>query len=290
MKEVVSKIFITVFFILFLTETLKSQNSFSQEDSIVFNDYTGKYHSHQKNELTDLFVETAKYFLGKPYVPFTLERNRDENVVINLSEFDCTTFVESCLSLAIMIKSGDISSDNYMQILKKIRYRNGIIEDYSSRLHYVSDWIYEMTKIGLLENISENFGGEFENKTINFMSEHPKSYKQLSDKDILRKITITEKNTNKRGGYYIIKKDKIKNISSSIRNGDIIAFATTISGLDFSHIGIAYYDNGRLTFIHASSSSKKIVVDKKSLSDYCAGLSTCDGITVLRLNNKYYHE
>ena len=43
-------------------------------------------------------VAVAKSFVGTPYVAHTLERS-PENLVCNLREFDCYTFVESVLAI-----------------------------------------------------------------------------------------------------------------------------------------------------------------------------------------------
>ena len=47
----------------------------------------------------------------------------------------------------------------FLDNLKKIRYRNGKIEGYTSRLHYSSDWLYEMQRQGFLEDVTRECGG-----------------------------------------------------------------------------------------------------------------------------------
>lgn len=46
-------------------------------------------------------TETGMAFIGKPYVASTLEKEGEEQLVINLLEVDCTTFVEYVTSLVI---------------------------------------------------------------------------------------------------------------------------------------------------------------------------------------------
>jgi hypothetical protein len=52
----------------------------------------------------EIMVWVGKQFIGAPYVPHTLELPGEEQLVINLREFDCVTFVESVLALAQCIK------------------------------------------------------------------------------------------------------------------------------------------------------------------------------------------
>ena len=88
-------------------------------------------------------VSHALSFLDVPYVANTLEMDGEEELVINCDEVDCTTFVEYVMALAKTPEqaNGDISETAFAENLTKIRYRNGKIDGYTSRLHYVSDWI-----------------------------------------------------------------------------------------------------------------------------------------------------
>ncbi len=72
----------------------------------------------------------------------SLEKDGDEQLVINLTGLDCTTFLENSLALARCIKKGTTSFEDYLEELQFIRYRDGVIDGYTSRLHYFSDWIY----------------------------------------------------------------------------------------------------------------------------------------------------
>ena len=132
-------------------------------------------------------------------------------------------------------------------------------------------------------------GGMLCTDKINFMSEHVSSYPQLRKSEKLQQeIKKVELSLNKRGGYYVISKGKIRDIEKHLKNGDIVAFATNITGLDFSHIGIVYINDKQVTFIHASSAAKKVVIERKTLNDYCLASKRCNGITILRLTSDNY--
>jgi len=258
----------------------------NKQDSLIYEDYIKKFSNQRGKPYEELIINTAKYFLNKPYVASTLEISDDSKIVINLHEFDCTTFTEACISLSRVIKSGDYSCDNLSQVFSHLRYRNGKADGYTSRLHYTTDWIFENGRKGVLKDVTLELGGENICKNINFMSSKPDLYKHLKDnpkniEDILK----VERAINGRNSYNIIPVVSIAGNQNGIKNGDIIAFATAIEGLDYSHIGIAYWKEGKLHFIHASSRMKKVVIESKTLINYCQGSKNCTGISVLRIND-----
>ena len=234
-----------------------------------------------KLAIGDAIVETGKSFIGTDYEAGTLDRDMKEMLVVNLTGLDCVTFVENSLVFARCIKSGKTSFDDYKSELQKIRYRNGTINGYSSRLHYFCDWIYDNQLKGIVKDITHDCGGILYEKKINFMSANPKLYKQLSDTNELQKITETENEINSRKLYYIPRKD-IPAIYDYLRNGDIIATTTSIKGLDVSHTGLVVKQNGSTYFLHASSRHKQVVISENELAEYIGEDSKRTGIMVAR--------
>ena len=131
------------------------------------------------NQLTKLLVEIGKSFLETEYVAHTLEKEGDEQLVINLTGLDCTTFLETSLTFARCIKKGKTSFEDYQNELTFIRYRDGKIDKYPSRLHYFSDWIYNNQQKSIVKDITEEIGGKKIKFAVDFMSKNPKYYKQL---------------------------------------------------------------------------------------------------------------
>lgn len=259
---------------------------YQKEDSLIFVRYIEQFKPQKDLPFNQLLVKTAEFFLGKPYVASTLEASDIETLIINLRELDCTTFVENCIALTRVIKSGDSSFENYCSCLINMRYRGGEIKGYTSRLHYTSDWIYENERNNLLRNISTDIGGKIINHPLSFMSEHPQSYKHLKDNEAnVSKMKEIERTVNNRDNYRIIPVESISKNKEKIESGDIVVFATSLQGLDYSHIGIAYWQNGELHFIHASSKQKQVVIEKKTLVEYCTDSKSCSGISILRINN-----
>ncbi|MEW6702505.1 MAG: N-acetylmuramoyl-L-alanine amidase-like domain-containing protein, partial [Bacteroidota bacterium] len=99
--------------------------------------------------INEIIVEIGKSFIGTDYAANSLDKNGEEKLVVHLTGLDCYTFLESALVFARSIKMGKTSFEDYQQELINIRYRNGKLNEYPSRLHYFSDWIYDMDKRGI---------------------------------------------------------------------------------------------------------------------------------------------
>ncbi|MRT94055.1 N-acetylmuramoyl-L-alanine amidase-like domain-containing protein [Ancylomarina sp. 16SWW S1-10-2] len=234
----------------------------------------------------DQIIEIGKLFLQTPYVGGTLENNVNEELVINLHQLDCTTYLENVLALSQTLKQSQVSTSNFSKNIELIRYRNGQLNDYTSRLHYFTDWIINNEKKRLVKNITQEIGGEPYFKTINFMSSHVSSYPALvKDSSLIEKIKETEKRLNSQQHFYI-PENKIQQVEDKIHNGDFIAITTRIKGLDVSHTGIAIHINERLHLMHASSNAKKVVISELPLAEKIQKNSLQTGIIVVRVISK----
>lgn len=257
---------------------------FTPEDRLIFDQYLSYIGPYQHHPTDTILEKTATFFLGRPYVPNTLEITAGETLVVNLRAFDCTTFVETVIALTRTARLEKPSFDAFLAELQQIRYRNGVINGYASRLHYTSDWIFENEQKGRVRNLSVVLGGIEEEKTIHFMSTHRDAYKHLKTDDaVLQEMVTVEKEINGRGGFAYLPKARITSIASRIPHMAMIGFTTDIDGLDISHVGFAFQKEDKLTFMHASSAREKVVIDEKILSDYCADQKSCTGILVAEI-------
>lgn len=232
-----------------------------------------------KNELV---VEIGKSFMGTPYVEKTLEIPGPERLVIDLQGVDCTTYLETVVTLARMAKEGKNDFETFEKELETLRYRNGKNEGYTSRLHYFSDWIAVNQEKGILTDISEQIGGILYENNPTFMTENPQFYPQLSDRENVERLQNIEASIRLRE-YFFIPKDQISAHESQIQSGDLIAITTSISNLDMVHVGFAVEQNGRIHLMHASSANQEVEISEKPLHEYLAGNRSQSGIMVARL-------
>jgi hypothetical protein len=240
--------------------------------------------SLNQKPINEVVAEIGKSFLNTEYVAHTLEKEGDEQLVINLTGLDCTTFLETSLTFARCIKKGKTSFEDYQNELAFIRYRDGKLDQYPSRLHYFSDWIYNNQQKGIVKDITEEIGGKPIKFKVNFMSENPKFYKQLQDNPaFIPIIKKQEEEINSRQYYYIPEND-IEKVESKIQSGDIITLTTSDKGLDIGHVGIALkMDDGRIHFLHAPLVGSKVQITATPLSDYAKKIKKHTGIIVLRV-------
>lgn len=227
-------------------------------------------------------MEVARFFLATPYVASTLENHGEEQLVVNLRQMDCTTFVEYVMAASLCLRQETCDFGGFSRHLTQLRYRQGRLDGYPSRLHYFTDWLHDNHEKGLIGIVSNTIGDSVLNAPVDFMSSHPQFYKQLDNPHYLESIKIQEKQVSEYGMRFI-SKSRIGDTESLIKDGDIIALVTTIQGLDVSHVGLACFVEGRLHFIHASSSEKKVVITDEPLVDFLQPQQRIRGIMVGRL-------
>jgi hypothetical protein len=276
---------ILLFFTLVLFTVSVSAQVFSDKDEeICRTKFTFAAASNLAAEpINDVIAEIGRSFLGTDYEASALEKEGDEQLVINLTGLDCTTFLENALVFARLIKSGKPSFNDYMNELQFIRYREGKIDGYTSRLHYFSDWIADNVKKGIVEDVTKDAGGEKLKFGLNFMSTHPASYRQLKENpSFVPVIGQQEKEINSRE-YYYIPREKVIVAEKHIQNGDLIAVTTNIKGLDIGHVGIAVKEkDGRIHLLHAPTAGSKVQITKEPLSNYLMKIKKHSGIIILR--------
>lgn len=256
----------------------------TQEDSLLVLEKREEFKDESVDRMSFLLEKIGRSFIGSPYKAHTLETDGEESLVINLHEFDCTTFVETCLALTTTFKMGGYTFDSYQYILKRIRYRNGYIDGYNSRLHYFTDWITDNSELGYVKDATKIFDGiPYPNK-VNFMSTHISSYPQLAkDSTLIPGLKKIEQEISSRH-YYYIPKEHIKDNEIYLEEGWIVAFTTDIPGLDIIHTGITVRVGDEIHLLHASSDAGRVVVSKESLTDYIMKNKLQTGIMLLKID------
>ena len=209
----------------------------------------------------------AKQMLGVPYVAGTLDGNEEEQLVVRIDALDCTTFVETVLAFCIADKRGERSLEGFKKALTDVRYRDGILNGYASRLHYFSDWIRNNEKMGFVkECTSETACSQPKELWLDFMTTHVDSYLPMKkDASLVEEMASQEKEWQGVEVSYIPKEKLNLSLQElKIKDGDILAMVTNIKGLDVVHVGFAFWKNNQLHLLHASSVAKKVIEDPQT--------------------------
>ncbi|HEX6924037.1 MAG TPA: N-acetylmuramoyl-L-alanine amidase-like domain-containing protein [Longimicrobiaceae bacterium] len=228
---------------------------------------------------------------GTPYEPYTLEQYirvadgppRAEPLTLHLDRFDCVTLVESCLAIGrVAHAEGPVQWQAFAREMERMRYRGGKREGYTSRLHYFSEWLSDNERRGLVRLLGEELGARPDTRPLRFMSSHPDSYPALAYPEILAEIEAMERTLDDEPRW-VVPTDRIAAVETQIETGDVLAFATSIEGLDVTHSAFAYRDDGGvLRVLHAPLSGGVVEITRSTVPEYVAAIRSSTGILVAR--------
>jgi hypothetical protein len=260
------------------TESAQETN----QDSLVFVRTIERAYAERLDTLPigESIVRIGEWFVGAPYVPGSLEQPGEEHLVINLREFDCVTFVENMLAFARTVRAGSRDFAHFRNEIQSFRYRGGRIAGYPSRLHYFSEWIADNETKGILTNITPSLGVR-DPEPISFMTAHRGSYRQLAQDSVFAEIAALEQRLSQVPRYFIPERD-IAAQEAEVKNGDVIAAASSLAGLDVAHTGLAVWKNGRLHLMHAPLVGDSVEISRFPLAERILEIPRQDGIMVAR--------
>jgi N-acetylmuramoyl-L-alanine amidase-like protein len=227
-------------------------------------------------QMGELIGKIAMEFKGTPYVGFTLELSKDtESCVVNLKGLDCVTFFEDSLCMARMIKHGGNSPDDLLAEVRTTRYRGGKMGDFTTRLHYTADWMFDNEKKGVVKILTPELpGAEPFTQKVGIMSERPGNYRQLkAHPELIPAIRNTEEQINSRSLMFL-PMAKLGAAEHLLQTGDIVGITTTEEGIDVAHTGLCMKDErGVVHFMDASSSKRNMKVTFESEISKCLNWS-----------------
>ena len=262
-----------------------AQGNISKESVEKYSKISKELLANKDKSVPELMIIAAKQMLGTEYVAGSLEQV-PEKLKVSLVETDCILFVETCLAMAINAKKGNDSPDSLCAFIQGTRYRNGVVDGYTSRIHYTSEWIRQGEANGIFREITDVLSGEnLSGQRFSYMSEHTGAYKQIKDNPTeIAKIAKMEESLNRYTDYYVIPKADVKKMEHLLKDGDILGFNSNVKGLDIAHVALVYHkENGEVGFIHASQVDGKVVIDEKSIHDYVNSRKSNDGIRIIRV-------
>lgn len=244
----------------------------------------GKKLSKDKN----IILFYARQLIGVPYVAQTLEVNKQEQMIVNLRQLDCTTYVENVLALTLCTENKKLPTfADFCYYLRMLRYEGGKV-DYPTRLHYFTAWISDNTKLGFVHEIQANSAPFTKVQTldVDYMSQHIDNYPMLkAHPEWIQAISKMEQQLTGKKFHYIAKAQIGDNrlYRKTIKDGDIIAIITSKKGLDTSHIGIAVWHKDGLHMLNASQIRHKVVEEPMLLRTYMSKHSMQIGIRIVRI-------
>ncbi len=228
----------------------------------------------------DIVQAIAEALRGTPYAAGLLDAADTETLVATLDRFDCVLFVEAVLAVARGVATRDLSPSRFATTLADLRYRDGTLDGYCSRLHYFSEWIDNNSQRHHVIDLTHALGGIASNHPLDFMSRHRSRYKQLRNPATYTCLKAVEARLANLPRAYI-PTHRLPAIAAQVRAGDIIAIATAVPGLDVTHTGIAYRTrDGRLGLIHASPSGSVTIAP--DLQAYVQRVPQAIGVTIAR--------
>lgn len=253
-------------------------------DTVLINQLLMKGYESGLSDANALIEFYARQLLGTPYVAHTLEGDQ-EMLTINIHELDCLTFIETLYSLTRATLNRRYSWRDFAANVENIRYRGGEMGDYSSRIHYISEWIIDNHIRGNLVEITPDLPHvDYMIKNIDYMTHHTDSYRQLKDDSVM--VEKIRRYELRRHRFPYVKRSWLndKAVKAALRSGDFVSLVTKTEGLDVSHNGIIIVDDkGDPYLLDASMSGGKVMLEGKPLFKYLERSKTNIGIRVFRM-------
>ncbi|MBO4802970.1 MAG: DUF1460 domain-containing protein [Muribaculaceae bacterium] len=264
--------------------TISKMRFHCDSDTTVINQLLAKGLESGLTDANALVEFYARQLLGTPYVAHTLEGD-EELLTINIHELDCLTFIETLYALTRATMAHRNSWRDFAANIENIRYRGGEMGDYSSRLHYISEWIIDNHLRGNLVEVTPDLPHvDYMVKNIDYMTHHTDSYRQLkNDTAMVEKIKRYELRNHR---FPYLKRSWLndKEVKAALRSGDFITLVTKIEGLDVSHNGIIIVDDkGDPYLLDASMSGGKVMLESKPLFKFLERSKTNIGVRVFRI-------
>ena len=240
-------------------------------------------HTFRSPEARTAYV--AQLFEGVPYAAHTLEAP-EEVLTVRLDSLDCTTFVETALALSYTVGERRTSWRDFVFNLERFRYRNGRLNGYPSRLHYICDWAVDNSHRGNIIDVTDRLPRTSHVvRSIDFMSTHRDAYPALADSANFAQIKSIESGYRNHRFPYIKTQDlRSSDVQAALRTGDVVALVTKIRNLDVTHMGIIVKNEKGVPYLlHASSSHGRVEVSSVPLADFMKRNTSLLGIRVFRM-------
>jgi hypothetical protein len=228
-----------------------------------------------------LTVRVAEAAIGRPYAdpPST---GGAEVVNLRVDAFECVSFVESSLAVARCVWMQTPTASCFGQEIVTIRYRDGRIDGFPSRLHYFEDWLGDNARRGHMALLSKELGGQAITRHTAYMTDHQGIFPALKDATIYKRIAAMEHRLST-SPQFIVMREMIGAIEPRLMDGDIIAVTTRRSDILVRHAGLVQLGaNRQVHLLHASSAHHRVTRTKETLAEYINRRPEREGILIAR--------
>jgi hypothetical protein len=210
-----------------------------------------------------------------------------EKLRIELSRFECVTFIESSLAVARCGFRGEPTASCFEGEVVASRYRGGVLTDYASRLHYFDDWIADNEARKRLRNLTPELGGEPLTRRYFHISSRVLPASGVP-KDSLAALTREVAAIESRLSgipHLVLSRESAPRVLDRLEDGDLVAFVRERSGLLIHHAGFVYRGRGQPRLLHASSYHQRVVLTSEDVSSYLLRRPERLGMVVARASS-----
>ena len=210
-------------------------------------------HIDEQTSFGECIGRISEYFLGRPYVEGSLGGGPDlpEELRVSLNAFDCVTYIEVVLSLAIARRT-----DEFVDAVRRFRYKDGKV-DWFHRNHYMVDWARNNEQRGLITNLTNGPLTAAKTCTLGLIAGLP------------------AKTTR----FRYFPNQSLDAIVEQVQTGDLIFFVSTRTTLDVFHTGLLVKREGNPLLRHATRTANTVI--EQDLSEFISQ-NVMAGFTLLR--------
>lgn len=235
----------------------------------------------QTETFGDFLVRAASIKRHSPYQELD-ETAGPEYLQVDLERFDCLSLIDTSLAVARCAWVRDATEACFTRELTATRYRDGIMKEFPSRLHYLVDWLDDNRERHRLDDITRDLGGILLRRHFAYMSEHRSLYPPMADPEVRKAIARTEVRLSQRIYAVIVWKSVIEK-EHLLRDGDLVGIVTRDTGRLIGHAGLVVRDSrDKAQLLHASSYHRSVVLTRASLADYVSRRHDRWGIMIAR--------
>lgn len=197
--------------------------------------------------------QASRRLLGRAYrgEPLIGSAETPEVFTVSLDGFDCVTYVETVLALALAS-----TPERVVAVVRRVRYRGGLVE-WRRRNHYMTGWIRNNVRAGFVLRPRLAAPSVVRSRTLDVVAGLP-----------ARRVVLR-----------CLPKRAFWRVRNAAHTGDVICFASTRRKLDVFHIGIVVWSGGELRLRHASRSQGRVV--EQDLAGFLRS-NTMAGVIVVR--------